>query len=205
MKIKTLALLVLGLGLSGTAANAAHVWDNPGGWWDDHFTAPRQHQQKFAAHELSMDLFASYTAAERGIDELFDTNIEHGDWGGGVGLNYFFTRAIGIGADINMPDNGGNLVDSIGGSLIARLPTKSGFSPYIFGGGGRMTEPRWQWFYHAGVGLEIRLNPITGIFIDGRYVWADNAYSNDAPAPHGNNGKWDGDQVLFRAGIRLVF
>jgi hypothetical protein len=65
----------------------------------------------------------------------------------------------------------------------------SGLAPYVFGGGGRQTDPEWQWTGHAGVGLEYRFNPVTGVFADGRYTWADRT----------------SDSILFRAGVRFVF
>ena len=85
---------------------------------------------------------------------------------------------------------GGNFINSVSGSLIARWPFESaGIAPYIFGGGGRGTDIAWEWLAHAGVGVEYRWNPTTGIFVDGRYVWADKTT----------------DQLLLRAGVRFVF
>jgi hypothetical protein len=202
MKIKKLAYALAIAGLSVSAANAAHVWEDPSGWWDSHFYMARDGANRFNAQEITLDLFGSYMAGQRGIDEIFDTNIRRGHWGGGVGLNYFFTRELGVGVDMNIPANGGNFVDSVSGSLIARLPwEQAGLAPYIFGGGGRITEPRYQWGIHAGLGLEYRFNPMTGIFIDGRYVWADDAYEDHI----GRDPKADGDHLLFRAGLRWAF
>jgi len=145
---------------------------------------------KYTSGELSLDMFGSYIAGQRGIEHLFDTNIRHGVWGGGVGLNYFFTKEIGIGGDIEIPNDGGNFVNNIDGSLIARLPIgNSGLAPYLFGGGGRQTEPVWQWTGHLGVGLEYRFTPVAGIFADARYMWVDKTP----------------DEILFRAGLRVVF
>jgi opacity protein-like surface antigen len=198
MKMKTFAVTVA-LGLSAMAASAAHVWEDPSGWWDSHWTVSRGPAPKFHANEVTFDVFATYTAAERGIDDVFDTSIrdnENGMWGGGVGLNYFFTRELGIGADVNIPDNDGKFIDSVNASLIARLPWEAaGLAPYVFGGGGRMTEPEWEWTAHAGLGLEFRFNPLTGIFADGRYVWANGSRDN----------QFDGDHLLLRAGLRLAF
>jgi hypothetical protein len=190
MRIKTAVAVTAALSLAANMATAAHVWEDAGGWWSDHFVMDRANTPKFTAHEVSLDVFGSFYAAERGIEDLFETNIEDGLWGGGVGLNYFLTREIGIGGDINMSDNGGNLVDIMQGSLIVRLPIESiSLAPYIFGGGGRSTEPEWEWTYHGGVGTEFRFNPTTGIFADARYIWADET----------------SDRLLIRAGFRLVF
>jgi hypothetical protein len=181
-------LLMAGTTQAGTV-QTVHVWEDPTDWMGGHFCYNVQ-GPRYTAQELSFDMFGSFTAAERGLSHLFETNIRHGEWGGGVGLNYFFIRELGIGADINIPANGGNFVDSVSASLIARWPIEpSGFAPYIFGGGGRGTDPAWEWLAHAGVGVEYRWNPTTGIFVDGRYMWADQSF----------------DRLILRGGVRLVF
>jgi hypothetical protein len=170
-----------------TTTTVAHVWSDPNGWYGDlwNCNAPR-----YNANELTMDFFGSFLANQRKIEDLFKTNIRSGHWGGGVGVNYFFIRELGIGGDINMPADGGNFINAASGSLIARLPIgNSGFAPYIFGGGGRQTQPSWEWFGHAGVGMEYRFNPIAGIFTDARYMWVKNTP----------------DELLLRAGLRVAF
>lgn len=166
----------------------SHVWNDPHTWWGEHWA--HNNGDRYTANELSLDFFGAYIAGQRGLEHLFDTNIRKGTWGGGVGVNYFFTRYIGIGGDIIIPDDGGNFVNNIDGSLIARMPIcNSGVAPYLFGGGGRQTQPEWQWTGHLGVGLEYRFNPVTGIFVDSRYIWADKTQ----------------DEILFRAGLKFVF
>jgi hypothetical protein len=146
----------------------------------------------FSANELSLDLSGSYIAQERGIEHLFETSIKHnrGTWGGNIGVNYFITRNIGVGADASMSANGGNFVDVVLGDLILRLPLgDSGFAPYVFGGGGRTTDATWEWVGQAGVGLEYRFSRRIGLFADGRYIWPQ--HSPDA--------------LLLRTGVRIVF
>jgi len=179
--------------LTAGVARATHVWEDPGGWWTSTTTygAPAN-TPYYTANELSFDMFGSYEAHEEKAKDLFKTNIKHGTWGGGVGLNYFFTREIGVGGDINIGDNGGNFIDQALGSLILRWPIDpTGLAPYIFGGGGRGFDPSWEWFMDAGLGLEWRFNPSAGIFSDVRYMW------------HLKDGS--SDRILFRAGLRLVF
>jgi hypothetical protein len=189
MKIEKTIVCALACLSTAGVANAAHMWEDPSAWWGGHFAYDIQ-TPRYTAQELSFDAFGTYTAPERNLGDLFETNIRHGKWGGGVGLNYFFTREIGLGADINIPNDGGNFINSVSGSLIARWPFESaGIAPYIFGGGGRGTDIAWEWLAHAGVGVEYRWNPTTGIFVDGRYVWADKTT----------------DQLLLRAGVRFVF
>lgn len=188
--MKKLTALIAALVLTSISARAAHAWEDPSAWWGAHFKYDRDATEHYFANELTLDGFASYGAAERKFSDLFDTNIRHGTWGGGVGVNYFFTREIGIGTDINMGDNGGHLVDYVAGSLFLRWPFEpSGVAPYIFGGGARGTDRVWEWLGHAGVGFEYRFNPTTGIFVDGRYVWAQKT----------------SDAVLLRTGLRFAF
>jgi hypothetical protein len=192
--MKITKLVVFAAAMTATAqvgmAQVAHMWDDPRGWWGNHFTYGSGQDSKFTANEFSVDLFGSYWHGQNRVEDVFDTNIRRGTWGGGVGVNYFLTREIGLGGDFNIPDNDGNFIDSASGSLILRLPIESaGLAPYVFGGGTRLTDRTWEWAGHAGIGLEFRMNPITGIFADARYVWPEDS----------------GDSLLLRAGLRLVF
>lgn len=192
MKFKLIVFAATMVAASGLA-QTAHIWQDSGGWWDSHF-AYDQNAARYNAEELSLDLFGSYLNPERRFNQLFDTNIRHGFWGGGAGLNYFFTRELGIGTDFNIsskPDDI-NLVDNWVGNLYARLPLgNSGLAPYIFGGGGRAMSPIYQWTYGGGVGLEYRFNPTTGIFSDARFLWGDKGTIYD--------------NLVIRAGLRFVF
>jgi hypothetical protein len=189
MKIQSIVAFAAVLGLAGALAQAAHVWEDSSAWWDSHFTA-QENAPLFTAQELSLDLFGSYLAGERGIEHLFKTDIRHGYWGGGVGLNYFLTREIGFGVDTSFSNHPGRAWDHVLGHLILRLPIESAhLAPYIFGGGGRGISPDWEWVYDAGVGLDLRFNPTTALFTDARYIWADKTV----------------DRLQIRAGLRLIF
>jgi len=187
--IAGISALLLTLG----AARAAHIWEDPNAWWDGHFSydvnAPR-----YSAQELSLDLFGSYNNPEGKFNELFETSLHHGYWGGGAGLNYFFTPALGIGVDFNMsskPDDL-RLVDQVTGNLLLRLPLgNSGVAPYLIGSGGRGISPQYEWVYGGGVGLENRFNPATGVFSDARFLWNDKTTSDN--------------RLLIRAGLRFTF
>jgi hypothetical protein len=145
--------------------------------------------EKYFANEFSIDLFGSYKRGHNKFNDFFD-QPEHGVFGGGIGVNYFFTKMLGIGADTSMHDDGGKFIDNVAGNLILRFPIgTSCFAPYILGGAGYDFDPTSQWEAHAGVGVEFRLNPHTGIFTDGRYVWPDKT----------------GDYSLIRAGLRFAF
>ena len=192
MKLKRIVALSAAIMLTAGAARAVHVWEDPGEWGSTVITYGPSTAPLFTANELSLDMFGSYIAGEEHLNDLFKTNIKHGTWGGGVGLNYFITREIGIGGDINITPNGGPFVDQALGSLILRWPfDPTGWAPYIFGGGGRGFDPHWEWLLDLGIGVEYRVNPAAGIFFDTRYIW------------HLQEGSFD--RIFFRAGLRLVF
>ena len=155
--------------------------------WNETFTYTTE-VEKFRANEFSFDFFGSYNRSSAKVNDFFD-EPEHGDWGGGVGVNYFFLKWLGVGIDSSMHADGGTFVDNVSGSMILRLPIDSAsMAPSIFGGGGRYFNAD-EWAVHAGAGIEFRLNPHTGIFIDGRYVWADKS----------------SDSSQIRSGLRFAF
>lgn len=176
-----------------TAVYAQHLWQDPSAWWENHFSYDNN-APKYSSQEVSLDLFASYINPEGGFGDLFETDIRRGFWGGGAGLNYYFTRLVGVGADFNIsskPDDL-NLVDQTTGNVMFRLPLgNSGLAPYVIGSGGRAMSPRYDWVYGGGVGLEMRFNPSTGVFSDARFLWADRTTADN--------------RLLIRAGVRLTF
>lgn len=125
--------------------------------------------------EVSADLFGSVSLGGSTIDHLTSSRIRHdARLGGGVGLNYFFTRNIGVGVDAYSEDSTGSLIDYASASLILRLPLgTSGFAPYAFGGGGRQFDGAEAWFAQLGAGIEYRFTPQLGLFLDARGVLPD--------------------------------
>jgi hypothetical protein len=189
MKSKIILSAATTLILTTGMAQTPNVWDNPSAWSQGLF-ATGTSGPKYSAQELSLDLFGSYINPESRLPKLFDSNIRHGFWGGGVGLNYFLLENVGVGADVNLSDHPGRIVDQALGDVILRLPVgDTGFAPYAIGSGGRGISPIYQWVYGGGVGLEYRFNPELGLFSDSRYLWADRR----------------GDRLLIRAGFRIVF
>jgi hypothetical protein len=177
----------------GGSTKAQHAWQDPSGWWTEHFSYDNN-APKYASQEVSLDLFASYINPEGRFGDLFETSIRRGFWGGGVGLNYFLTDLVGLGADFNIsskPDDL-NLVDQVLGDVIFRFPIgNTGLAPYAIGSGGRAMSPRYDWVYGGGVGVELRFNPTTGIFSDARFLWSDRTTADD--------------RLLIRAGVRVTF
>lgn len=172
--------------LTAGIAQAAHVWED--GYWSKDSNAPKFHSQ-----ELSFDLFGSYIAPEGKFSDLFETNIRHGVWGAGAGLNYFFTRELGIGTDFAMSDYDNNhwKVNHWLGDIYFRLPIGDVVAPYLVASGGRGITPSWQWVYGGGVGLEVKFSPQLGVFSDARFL-----FSHEETALN---------TIAFRAGLRVSF
>lgn len=147
--------------------------------------------EKYRAEETSLDIFGTGSINQETINHLNGIRYrEDVEQGAGVGLNHFFTRHIGIGAEAYAEDTERHFVDKASASLIARLPLgESGFAPYLYLGGGRQFDPIELSFAQAGAGLEFRFTPKVGLFLDGRYVMTDGAK----------------DHGLARVGLRLIF
>jgi hypothetical protein len=140
----------------------------------------------FRAGEVQVDAYVS------GIAGKYNHNTANGV-GGGLGVNYFFTRYLGIGVDDTLTSINGNgkVFDALTGNLIARLPIESWhLAPYAFVGGGAVWgNHKSQGGGDVGGGLEYRFTRTVGIFVDSRYVY-------------GNQGL---SETLSRAGLRLAF
>jgi len=137
----------------------------------------------FPANQLSLDLFGTYATRDR-------FGADRDRWGGGAGVTYFLTRYMGLSADTYVEEWKWPYRANLSG--IIRLPLQrqgAGLAPYVFGGGGRQFKYEPQWTWHAGAGLELKMNPQTGLFADGRRVFPDDT----------------GEYYLVRAGLRFAF
>ena len=171
-KFRILAAMAFLVGGMGSALGASY--------WEDRFRYESEAADLYRPAEVSIDLFGSYT------DHDVRSGGEDEAWGGGLGVNFFFSRMIGIGVDSHT--DRWQFPQHANASLIVRFPSSAGFAPYGFGGAGRDWD-NGQWTAHAGGGLELRLNKYTGLFADGRRVFPE-----DTP-----------DYTFARAGIRLGF
>jgi opacity protein-like surface antigen len=140
----------------------------------------------FKDQELQLDIFGSYTDTQGGG---YNDGL-----GGGVAVNYFFMRYLGVGVDGNLFNGDVNGVWDVTGRLIARYPLELNggslcLAPYIFGGGGVEMDGTTVGTFHVGGGLEWRATHQIGVFSEGRYTWAGGA--NDA--------------AQVRVGVRFVF
>ena len=153
----------------------------------------------FKDQELQIDLFGQYTD---GNSPNHAGPIRNHGWGGGVGINYFFTRNLGIGVDAawlyatEHPALGGGktTIHNLSGSLIARFPIEC-VAPYLYVGGGAALDGEQWASAHAGAGVEWRVEPQKfGVFIDGRWTYYGDRFG------HGDLNNFSG-----RVGVRWVF
>jgi hypothetical protein len=126
----------------------------------------------YRSSELSMDAFGTASLGKYTLNHLSNARVRQNTrLGAGVGLSYFITRNIGIGAEAYSENTTGVFVDSASANLILRLPLgQSGLAPYVFGGGGHQFDRLKVWFGQAGVGMEYRFCPHVGVFVDARGV-----------------------------------
>jgi hypothetical protein len=166
----------------------------------------------FNDRELQLDLFGAYSD---GNASTHAGPIRDHGWGGGVGVNYFFTRYIGIGAE-GLWEAGQDNAASVGdhhafhhdnhdgrttfhnadGMLIFRMPLDQYcLAPYGFvGGGAEMDSANWADAF-VGLGVEYRVVPAkVGIFADGRWNYFGDRYE-----------RGDQNNFTFRAGVKLIF
>jgi hypothetical protein len=158
-------------------------------------------QDLYHAQEWSADLFGTSTFGEGeskpppAPPPPYHTpshgyGSHHDRLGVGVGVNYFFCKYFGVGADVYSETTAGWVVRDARLNLIGRLPIgNSPFAPYAIAGGGREFQYYHQWEGHMGAGLEIRFLPHASFFFDGQYVLAE----------HSDN------YGLGRAGFRYIF
>ncbi len=95
--------------------------------------------------------------------------------GGGIGLTTFVNPYLGFSLNAYWWDND-SAIHSVDGSVILRAPiVESCISPYVFGGIGGYFDSINQVTYHAGAGIEVKIDQASclGIFADGAYHWAD--------------------------------
>lgn len=141
----------------------------------------------FKDQEFQLDVFGSYTDGRA-------ANPHADGFGGGLALNYFFIRNVGVGVDGNIHDGDVNGVWATSGRIIVRFPIDNGIgnlclAPYLFGGGGVEMNGDLFGTLHAGGGLEWRATQTIGVFGEGRYTW----------------GEDDRNSSQARVGVRFVF
>jgi hypothetical protein len=140
------------------------------------FGAAAQEQNLFEAHEINLNLFGTYV----------DQQEDH--WGAGLGLQYFFSRGLGLGISTHWEDFSGSFFDNLNGEFYMRFPLgRIPVAPYVVGTGGYDWEEN-QWFGGGGVGAELRFAREIGAFGDVQWLVRE---------------EHDKDGVQVRVGIRL--
>ena len=163
--------------------------------------APAMPSSTFLDEELQFDIFGVYGVGH--APDHAGPFREHA-WGGGVGMNYFWTKNLGVGIDGDLKRGVQNRVSGVGrrnfeqftGSLIFRLPLEEyALAPYGFLGGGVTTDVGTLASAHAGIGVEYRLVPNQiGLFTDTRWT-----YYGD------RNSRGDQNNFQIRTGVRFLF
>jgi len=126
----------------------------------------------YRANELSVDGFGSASLGKYTIDHLSGDRVYNNTrLGGGLGLDYFITRYIGLDAEAYTENGSPTFVDSASANLLLRLPLgQSGFAPYALGGAGYRFDNVKAAFGEFGAGIEYRFTPNWGVFVDAREV-----------------------------------
>jgi hypothetical protein len=157
MKVKCRLGIAMGVMLMLGAAQGAD--------WNERWRYDRNTADNFTAPDCTLDLFGTWANKDRfGADD--------DNFGGGLGLTFFFTRVLGISADSYIEE--WKLPYRANASLIARVPVgQSGLAPYAFGGGGRQWKYVPQYTAHAGAGVQLKLNAKTALFGDWRRVFPE--------------------------------
>ncbi|MEI6034544.1 MAG: hypothetical protein WCS65_09730 [Verrucomicrobiae bacterium] len=139
---------------------------------------------KFRANELQLDAFAAGGFYNQGRP----------GWGGGLGVNYFFTKFIGLGVEQDVFGRANESAEwATIGNLFLRYPICSiNLAPYVVVGGGAAygAGRTGHGLGHVGGGLEYRFTDNIGLFTDARFV-----YSSEDPKAG----------VIGRTGLRVAF
>lgn len=148
-------------------------------------TSSVQAQQGFPeARDFSLDVFGYHASRDKG-------GADREAWGPGVGVNYFFSRYFGVGADTYA--DAFEVPYLLNASALARYPLGDIAAPYAFTGFGRQWEHAAQWTGHLGGGIEARipfiLKETSSAFVDIRQVFAAETH----------------DYTVIRFGFRLRF
>jgi len=195
MKKLTLSLL-MSLGLVGSTFAGQEMASGK------EYKQPPPEPTCFKDQELQLDIFGAYADGNRPHAGVID---EHA-FGGGVGINYFFHRNIGVGVDAtwlyggekdgDRSNDGDTTYHNFSSSLIFRMPIDAiCLAPYAFVGGGFHVDGAQWASAHAGVGLEYRIVPERiGIFTDARFTYFGDRYGNG-----------EQNNIMARAGVRFVF
>lgn len=134
-------------------------------------------------------------AAVQGAAGVVNNHVG-GSIGGGVGVNYFMTRYLGLGLDNAVSGYGwpGSIrtIDHLMADLLFRYPIESWhLAPYSMIGGGGSWTFNSQGYFNIGLGFDYRLTSHFALFSDCRWLY-------------GNNGEL-ASKAYPRIGVRYIF
>ncbi len=148
---------------------------------------------RFRANEWQID--ASVVGAGGNYN-----NQSGGGVGGNLGVNYFFSKYIGVGIDDSVggfwpsSNSAAQGVDSLQADLLLRYPICSwNLAPYLMVGGGASWGSASQGDGNVGAGLEYRFTPNVGLFADCRWLYG------------GSTSAGQLSMALPRVGLRFAF
>ncbi len=130
---------------------------------------------------------------------LFGSGIvtdQNDELGGGAGLGFFFTENFGINTSYHVFATDPSEQHFATVDLVFRMPIQElCIAPYVFGGGGVVTNGETDGLWRLGGGIDIRLEAMgcVGIFVDASYNWI------------GNSDSEHDDATLIRAGFKIPF
>ncbi|MBJ7327565.1 MAG: hypothetical protein JHC52_09510 [Chthoniobacterales bacterium] len=136
-----------------------------------------------------------YRDMEFQVDAFGTGGFYHGGspgWGGGLGVNFFFLRYLGLGVEQFVVGNNDATEWGTFGHLFLRYPFCWGLSPYAMIGIGKIYGDKSSiGGGDVGGGLEYRFTENIGLFGDARWF-----YSPDIDTQGG---------VIARTGLRFAF
>ena len=139
---------------------------------------------RFRAHEWQFD------ASTVGAAGMYNGQSKQG-LGGDWGVNYFFTKYLGVGIDDSVGSmrnagfsgfDGLQAGDSLQADLLLRYPICAwNLAPYVMVGGGGSWGPASQGDGNAGGGIEWRVLEHAGFFADCRWLYGTSGLSMALP------------------------
>jgi len=114
--------------------------------------------------------------------------------GGGAGLGLFFNENLGINVSYHAFNTDPSVEHFGTADLVLRFPIQElCIAPYVFGGGGVVTNGTTDGLYRAGGGIDIRFDSMgcVGLFVDGSYNWVE--------------GDDHADAAIARIGFKIPF
>lgn len=126
---------------------------------------------------------------------LFPDGHADDELGGGASLGFFFTEMVGVNISYHAFNTDPSVQHYSTADLVLRLPIHElCIAPYVFGGGGVVTNGATDGLYRAGAGIDFRLDAMgcVGLFVDGSYNWIEDNANHE-------------DGVIARVGVKIPF